>query len=102
MHSDGEIYAGAMWRVRENYIAAGQSMDTLLKDFVDGMNYTQATPAFEDMRDGMLQSAAGTGRECLIWRGFAASGIGVGADGAVSRTGAVTITESFTLPTTCP
>lgn len=102
VHSDGEIYAGAMWRVRENYLAAGLTIDTLLKDFVDGMNYTQATPAFEDMRDGMLQSAAGTGRECLIWRGFAASGVGVGADGAVSRTGAVTITESFTLPTTCP
>ena len=50
----------------------------------------------------MLQSAAGTGRECLIWKGFAASGIGVGADGRVSASGTVTIVESFALPTNCP
>ena len=102
VHNDGEIYAGAMWRVLQNYLAAGLAVDDLYDDFVDGMNFTPATPAFEDMRDGMLQSAAGTGRECLIWRGFAASGIGVGADGRVSRRGTVTITQSFTVPAACP
>jgi hypothetical protein len=105
VHDDGEIYAGAMWRVLENYVAAGLTADDLHGDFVGGMNFTPSTPAFEDMRDGMLQSvaAAGTGRECLIWRGFAASGIGVGADGRVSKGGkVVTITESFAVPTSCP
>lgn len=101
VHNDGEIYAGAMWRVLENYIAAGLTPTDVLHDFVDGMNYTPATPAYEDMRDGMLQSTAGTGRECLIWRGFAASGIGQGADGSISRRGVLTITESFTVPTSC-
>jgi hypothetical protein len=101
VHADGEIYAGAMWRVLENYRAAGLSDDDLLGDFVDGMNFTPATPAYEDMRDGMLQAVAGSGRECLIWRGFAASGIGVGADGRVSNRGVVTITESFALPPGC-
>jgi hypothetical protein len=101
VHNDGEIYAGAMWRVRENYLAAGLSISQLQDDFVDGMNFTPAAPAFEDMRDGMLQSVAGTGRECLIWRGFAASGIGVGADGRVKPSGQVTIVESFALPTQC-
>jgi hypothetical protein len=102
VHDDGEIYAGAMWRVLQNYLAAGLTAGDLFGDFVDGMNYTPATPAFEDMRDGMLQSAAGSGRECLIWKGFAASGIGVGADGKVSQNGVVTITESFALPASCP
>ncbi|MEO5726466.1 MAG: M36 family metallopeptidase [Byssovorax sp.] len=102
VHNDGEVYAGAMWRVLQNYQAAGLTSEDLFGDFVDGMNYTPAAPAFEDMRDGMLQSAAGTGRECLIWKGFAASGIGVGADGKVSASGTVTIVESFALPASCP
>jgi Zn-dependent metalloprotease len=101
VHNDGEIYAGAMWRVLQNYLAAGLTSDTLYHDFVDGMNYTPASPAFEDMRDGMLQSTAGTGRECLIWKGFATAGIGVGADGKLAASGALTIVESFALPTSC-
>ena len=102
VHNDGEIYAAAMWRVLQNYLAAGLTASDLQDDFVGGMNFTPATPAFEDMRDGMLQNAAGTGRECLIWRGFAATGIGVGADGVVSKSGRrVTITESFALPAEC-
>lgn len=101
VHNDGEIYAGAMWRVLENYLAAGLTADDLMGDFVDGMNYTPSTPAFEDMRDGMLQSVAGTGRECLIWNGFAASGIGVGASGTVKPSGALTIVASFAVPSTC-
>jgi extracellular elastinolytic metalloproteinase len=101
VHDDGEIYAAAMYRVLENYLAAGLTADTVLSDFVEGMNFTPATPAYENMRDGMLQATAGTGRECLIWRAFAQTGIGVGAVGAVSRRGAVTITASFTVPVTC-
>jgi len=100
VHNDGEIYAGAMWRVLENYLAAGLTSEDLYEDFVDGMNFTPAAPAFEDMRDGMLQSAAGSGHECLIWRGFAASGIGVGADGRVVGNG-VSITQSFAVPPGC-
>ena len=102
VHNDGEIYAGAMWRVLENYQTAGFTAADLQHDFVGGMTFTPATPAFEDMRDGMLQSALGSGRECLIWRGFAASGIGVGARGVVARSGkSVNITESFTVPASC-
>lgn len=102
VHNDGEIYAGAMWKVRANYLAANLSVQDLFGDFVDGMNYTPATPAFEDMRDGML-AAVGSDvtRQCAIWKGFASSGIGVGADGTVSRRGAVTIVESTTVPAIC-
>ena len=102
VHNDGEIYAGAMWRVLQNYLAAGLTADQAMADFVHGMDFTPATPAFEDMRDGMLQATAGTGRECFIWKGFAASGIGVGADGLVKPSGALQITESFAVPASCP
>jgi len=101
VHNDGEIYAGAMWRVLENYQAAGLTADDLHGDFVGGMNFTPATPAFEDMRDGMLAFVTDTVRTCAIWRGFAASGIGVGADGAIKGK-RLAISESFTVPASCP
>ncbi len=102
VHDDGEIYAGAMYRVLQNYLAAGYTADQAMDDFVKGMDFTPSTPAYEDMRDGMLQATAGTARQCLIWKGFAASGIGVGADGVVKPSGAVQITQSFTVPASCP
>jgi hypothetical protein len=40
-------------------------------------------------------------RSCAIWRGFAATGIGVGSASTV-RGKRVTITESFALPASCP
>jgi hypothetical protein len=92
-----------MWKVLQEYLRAGLSADEVMADFVDGMNYTPATPAFEQMRDGMLASIATrsdtttAARTCAVWRGFAASGIGDGARGTVSRRGTVTITESFAL-----
>jgi extracellular elastinolytic metalloproteinase len=102
VHNDGEIYAAAMWRVLENYLADGLTAADLHRDFVDGMNFTPASPAFEDMRDGMLESVgSGSPRYCLIWRGFAESGIGVGATGTVKGK-RVIIVESFALPASCP
>ena len=109
VHNDGEIYAAAMWRVRELYQDIGLTADDLMADFVDGMNYTPATPPFEKMRDGMLQSIAATSdtttaaRTCAVWTGFAEQGIGQGASGTVSRRGTVTVVESFTVPAgVCP
>ena len=102
VHNDGEIFAGAMWRVLQNYLAAGYTYDQVLDDYVRGLDFTIATPAYEDMRDGMLAAVAGTGRECLIWKGYAAAGIGVGADGKLNAQGNVVITESFAVPATCP
>jgi extracellular elastinolytic metalloproteinase len=94
VHNDGEIYAAAMWRVYQNYLAAGLTASDVLDDFIGGMNFTNPGPRMEDMRDGMLQAAPA--RACLIWRGFAATGIGVGANGSV-----LPPTESFALPASC-
>ncbi len=102
VHDDGEIFAGAMWRVLQNYLAAGLTPADAMDDFVRGLDFTVSTPAYEDMRDGMLQATANNGRQCLVWKGYAASGIGVGADGVVNANGTVTITQSFTVPASCP
>jgi len=64
------------------------------------MNYTPANPKFEQMRDGILQ-AAPAGVDCLIWRGFAKYGVGVGAS-ATFKGARVTIKESFNVPAGCP
>ena len=104
VHDDGEIYAAVVWRLMEAYDKSGRVDGSDLFDtWVDGFNYTPVTPAYEDMRDGMLASAAArnaTAETCLIWDAFAAQGIGVGADGTATNKG-VSITESFTKPASC-
>ncbi|HSK05662.1 MAG TPA: M36 family metallopeptidase [Kofleriaceae bacterium] len=102
VHNDGEVYAAAMYRVLTNYLAAGLTADDVLADWVGGHNFAPSTPAYEHMRDAMLQ-AAPAGRACLIWEAFAHYGIGVGAQGKLSKGGSsLTITESFAKPATCP
>jgi hypothetical protein len=101
IHFDGEIYAAIGWRLGEVFAGAAVPLDTLLDHIVDGMNFTPSGPAFEDMRDGILQSAAGRGHECLVWEAFAEFGVGVGATATV-RGPNVTVTESFALPSGCP
>jgi hypothetical protein len=102
VHDDGEVYAAIIWRLIELFGANGVPIDTLFGYVVDGMNFTPATPAFEDMRDGILQSAANAGdvHSCLVWQGFAEFGVGEGADGVATSSG-VTITESFAVPAAC-
>ena len=102
VHDDGEIYAAAMRKVIELYIqkyGLEDGLDHVFDAFVGGMTFTEATPAFENMRDGMLQFADAAD-DCLIWQGFAKFGIGVGASGTV-RGKRVTIVESFDLPGGC-
>ncbi|MDQ3366762.1 MAG: M36 family metallopeptidase [Myxococcota bacterium] len=101
VHNDGEIYAATMYDLLELYQAAGLTPNDLLRDFVQGMKFTAAGPAYEDMRDGMLQAAPA--RACMIWTAFAGRGIGVGADGVLTKGGrSIAITQSFAKPATCP
>ena len=104
VHNDGEIYAATIWRLIELF--GPTRRNDLFAYFVDGMNYTPAAPAYEQMRDGMLQ-AVSTGPNpadrCTVWTAFAQFGIGVGATGVVNPGGTtVTITPSFTKPGDCP
>jgi extracellular elastinolytic metalloproteinase len=101
VHNDGEIYAGTMWRLRELWLASGRSNDSLLTQWVDAMNFIAPGPAYEHMRNGLLDSIAmgggadATVRCALVWQAFAQFGIGDGASGVVNANGTVSITESF-------
>lgn len=103
VHYDGEVYAAIVWKLIQDFDATARR-DVLFGYLVDGMNYTPSTPAYEDMRDGIL-AAVGNGpnpSDCsLIWQAFATYGVGVGAQGVVNGNGTVTITPSFTAGTTC-
>ena len=103
VHDDGEVYAAIGWRLREIFQREGLGKDRLLDYAVDGMNYTRAHPAFEDMRDGILESVirSGSGHECLVWEAFAAYGVGAGARGHARGPTAAVVTESFDLPPLC-
>jgi hypothetical protein len=99
VHGDGEIYAATMWKLRQLWLDSGRTHDQLWNYVIDGMNYTPAGPAYEDMRDGILASMTDPADECLVWDAFASFGIGVGADGRVSPSFGVT--ESFAKPAEC-
>ncbi|HEX6086283.1 MAG TPA: M36 family metallopeptidase [Thermoanaerobaculia bacterium] len=107
VHADGEIYAATMWRLLGLWEAAGYTQDQLFDYVVDGMNYTPAAPAYEDMRDGILAAVPTTAQDCLVWNAFSQFGIGQGADGRVTCYFGIfctkpVITESFTKPAVCP
>lgn len=96
VHRNGEIYAATIWDVYEEYQAAGLTANDLMNDIVGGTNFTPSTPTYIAMRDGILAHTS-SARDCLVWRGFARRGMGVGA--TMNSRGRVT--ESFTLPTGC-
>jgi hypothetical protein len=105
VHANGEIYAGAMWRLRSLWLGSGRSMDLLWDYVIDGMNFTPANPEFEEMRDGILAASPTQAEDCIVWDAFAASGIGVGASGTDSCNPfgqcTISITESFAKPAVC-
>lgn len=107
VHDDGEIYAAAMWKLRQLWLDAGLSEESLWNRVVDGMNSTPSRPAYEDMRDGILAAINSAGastaaaERCRVWTAFAQFGIGSGANGTESCTlfrCRITVTESFTIP----
>jgi hypothetical protein len=101
VHRNGEIYAAIIWRLWQIFQDGGVPQETLWNYLIDGMNYTPPGPYFEDMRDGVLQAASGTGHECLIWDAFAAFGVGVDAGAQIHKKFGWRITEDFDLPSQC-
>ena len=101
VHNDGEIYAATMWHLWQLLQQKGVTRDQFFKYMLDGMNYTPARPAYEDMRDGILQAVTDPAHKCLVWKAFAKFGIGQGANGAESCNFLfcqVSVTESFAVP----
>jgi extracellular elastinolytic metalloproteinase len=104
VHSDGEIYAATMWKLRTLWLASGRSMDTLWDYVIDGMNYTPANPEYEEMRDGILAASPTQEEDCVVWDAFSSMGIGVNAVGTDSCnffSCSVNVTQDFTKPATC-
>ena len=102
VHFDGEIYAATIWALKARY----NDDDALLTDLVGGMNFTPAGPDYPDMRDGILAYVSGRGGDvCPVWEAFAQFGIGEGASMSVKGGGPfggrVSVTESFSVPSTC-
>ena len=101
VHNDGEIYAATMWYLWQLFQENGLSNDLLFDYMVDGMNFTPARPAYEDMRDGILAAITDPAHECLVWKAFAKFGIGVGANGVENCnifTCSISVTQSFAVP----
>ena len=102
VHFDGEVYGAIGWRLFQLYGAANKA--ELLADLVDGMNFTETKPNFEQMRDGILASvgAGNPDRVCEVWTAFAEYGVGEGATSTV-KGGAIIVSESFEVPAgVCP
>jgi len=100
VHFNGEIYAATLWDLLQRFNADGISKDALWDYVVGGMNFTPSGPSMDEMRDGILAAASGSGDECRIWEVFAAHGIGEGASSR-RRGQRITVTESFTVPASC-
>jgi extracellular elastinolytic metalloproteinase len=103
VHFDGEVYGAIGWDLWKAYKAAGLGQGDILADLVGGMNFTPASPNFQQMRDGILMGLTASvhdARACMVWSSFAKYGVGVGASSIV-RGKKITVTESFALPPEC-
>jgi extracellular elastinolytic metalloproteinase len=79
VHSDGEVWAAALWDLRQTLGAA--IADRLV---LQGMKFTPCSPSFLNARDGILmadQNLNGGANRCAIWQVFARHGMGVSAQG---------------------
>jgi len=79
VHRDGEVWAAALWDLRQTLGAA--IADSLV---LQGMKFTPCSPSFLNARDGILmadQNLNGSANRCTIWTVFARHGMGVSAQG---------------------
>src|SRR5262245_25257288 len=79
VHRDGEVWAAALWDLRQTLGAA--IADRLV---LQGMKFTPCSPSFLNARDGILmadQNINGGANRCNIWTVFARHGMGVSAQG---------------------
>ncbi|WP_030207901.1 M36 family metallopeptidase [Streptomyces sp. NRRL S-87] len=96
VHDNGEIWAATMYDVRK---AKGIAYTQQL--LVDGLKNTPSSPSFLDARDAVLaadRTNTGGADQCLLWRVFAARGMG---QGATSSSDQMTVTTSTTVPAEC-
>ncbi len=79
VHRDGEVWAAALWDLR-NELGAALSDKLVL----EGMKFTPCGPSFLDARNGILQADQNlnaNANRCRIWTVFARHGMGASATG---------------------
>lgn len=92
-HGNGEIWAAALYDIRELFPGGVEPLATLV---LDGMKATPANPTYIDARNGLLTADAGA-NACLIWSAFAGRGLGT-----ASTTSLDTVpTASADIPAEC-
>ncbi len=102
VHRDGEVWATALWDLREvlvaKYGAGGAARTDRL--VLDGLRSTPASASFLDWRDGILaaDAAAGGADKCAIWGAFVRTKMGVSAATAADQQ---TVTEATDVPAEC-
>jgi len=112
VHAKGEVWCTILWQVYWNFVEEyGFSADLyrgqggnnrLLLDIVDGMKLQPCNPNFVDARNAILLADElnfGGQDSCLLWKGFAARGLGEFAVGG--KSGANIVKEDFTVPEAC-
>ncbi|WP_051881600.1 M36 family metallopeptidase [Parvularcula oceani] len=95
VHSDGEIYAAAIWYLKGLFEQEGLTSGDLLDTLIEGMNFTAPGPDYMDMRNGILDAAPAS-QDCLVWEAFAQFGMGQGASMSSYSANA-----SYSVPSTC-
>ena len=102
VHNDGEIWATALWDLRELLITryGGPGRPRAERLALDGMRNTPSSADFLDGRDGILtaDTAAGSPDRCLIWAAFTRTGMGLSASAAANQ---MTVTEATDVPAEC-
>lgn len=104
VHNDGEIWATALWDLRDYLIDIyGQATGVTRFEqlMIDGMKNTPGSADFLDARDGILVSENTIYSNvdfCGVWNAFAINGMGVNASSSADQQ---TVTEAFDVPPAC-
>ena len=113
-HGVGEVWAQGAWEVYwalvdtygfdpDLYNATGGAGNQRAMMYInEGLKNTACSPAFTDVRDGIIQAATdlnGGQDVCLIWEAFAA--FGLGTDAVSGGSNSTSPTNGFSIPLAC-
>lgn len=112
-HSNGEIWANALWDVRGRFLtdlvrgSADAAVNESHQLYIDALKFSPPAPTMLDMRDAMLLADSlrnpGTPRSenfCRIWEPFAARGMGAAAEDTADN-GFNVVTAAYDVPEGC-
>ncbi len=104
VHNSGEIWCSSLLEVRARLISAlgfSTGNQRMLQLTTDAMKLDTANPTFLDGRDSILAAdcaSYGGADELMIWSGFAARGMGFGAEISSSFFSDIKVVQSFNMP----